>query len=142
PNAPNPLGPKAGLSNLTGLLRWIGGENSRNQQATQWHDLGPRIGFAFKVTKSSVLRGGYGIFFVPRNIQGNGDGAIEAFRDTPMVTSNDNNLTPLNRISNPFPQGILPPLNDRDPLANVGAQVQAPIFGNKAGYTQLWSLGV
>src|SRR5207248_2450833 len=31
---------------------------------------------------------------------------------------------------------------DRDPLANTGAQVQAPIFGNKAGYTQLWSLGV
>ena len=39
PNAPNPLGPKAGLPNLTGLLRWIGGENARNQQATQWHDL-------------------------------------------------------------------------------------------------------
>jgi hypothetical protein len=34
-----------------------------------------------------VLRGGYGIFFVPRNIQGNGDGAIEAFRDTPMVAA-------------------------------------------------------
>src|SRR3989442_15001115 len=87
PNAANPLGPKAGLPNLSGLLRWIGGENGRNQQATQWHDFGPRFGFAFKVTKSSVLRGGYGIFFGPRNIQGNGDGAIEAFRQKPTGAS-------------------------------------------------------
>ena len=72
-----------------------------------------------------VVRGGYGLFFVPRNIQGNGDGAIEAFRDTPYVASIDGGLTPANRIGNPFPQGILPPLNDRDPLANVGAQIQA-----------------
>jgi hypothetical protein len=139
-NAPNPLGAQAGLPNLTGLLRWVGGENSRNQQATQWHNLGPRFGFAFKVSKSSVLRGGYGIFFVPRNIQGNGDGAIEAFRDTPMVASIDGGLTNANRLSNPFPQGVLPPLNDRDALANVGAAIQAPVFPYKSGYVQLSSL--
>ena len=62
-----------------------------------------------------MVRSGYGMFYVPRNIQGNGHGAITAFRDTPMVTSIDDNITPLNRLSNPFPQGVLPPLNDRDP---------------------------
>lgn len=142
PTAPNPLASKVGLPNLQGVLRWVGQENSINQNETQWHDFAPRVGFAYRPIDRVVIRGGYGIFYVPRNIQANGLGAIEAFRDTPMVTSNDNNLTPLNRISNPFPQGILPPLNDRDPLANTGAQIQAPIFGNKSGYVQLWSFGV
>ena len=76
----------------------------------------------------------------PRNIQGNGDGAIEAFRDTPMVASIDGGLTNANRLSNPFPQGVLPPLNDRDPLANVGAAIQAPVYPYKSGYVQLSSL--
>jgi hypothetical protein len=48
----------------------------------------------------------------------------------------------VNRLSNPFPAGsILPPLNDRDPLANVGAAIQAPVLEFKSGYAQLWSLG-
>ena len=56
PTATNPLGAKAGLPNLTGILRWVNGENSANQQATSWKDFGPRFGFAYKLTKKSVLR--------------------------------------------------------------------------------------
>src|SRR5206468_2993038 len=137
PDAANPLGPKAGIPNLKGILRWIGGENAPNQQATQWGNVAPRIGFAYKVTERSVIRGGYGIFFVPRIVQGNGDGAIEAFRDTPMVASIDGGLTNANRLSNPFPQGVLPTLNDRDPLANVGVAIQAPVHPYRSGFAQL-----
>lgn len=141
PNAVNPLGAKAGLPNLKGMLAWIGGENPTNQQETQWKDFGPRFGFAYKVTRTSVLRGGYGIFYLPRNVQGNGNGALEAFRDTPLVGSIDGGLTNSSRLSNPFPQGILPSINDRDPLANVGASIQAPLRQTKDGYGQLFSLG-
>ena len=141
PTAPNPLGPAAGLPNLTGVLQWVGEGNPVDTQETQWTNFQPRFGFAFKVTNNSVLRGGYGMFFVPRNIQGNGTGAVEAFRDTPYVSSIDGGLTPANYISNPFPQGILPPLNDRDPLANVGAAIQAPLREFKSGYVQLFSFG-
>ena len=141
PTAPNPLGPAAGLPNLTGVLQWVGQDNPLDTQETQWTNFQPRVGFAFKVTNNSVLRGGYGVFFVPRNIQGNGTGAVEAFRDTPFVGSIDGGLTPANYISNPFPQGILPPLNDRDPLANVGAAIQAPLRDFKSGYVQLFSFG-
>jgi hypothetical protein len=141
PAAANPLAGPSGLPNLKGVLRWIGGDNDPNQQQTQWANFGPRFGFAFKATGKSVIRGGYGVFFVPRIIQGNGDGAIEAFRDTPYVASIDGGLTPANRLSNPFPQGVLPPLNDRDPLANVGASIQAPVHDLKSGYVQLFSLG-
>jgi hypothetical protein len=138
--APHPLASKAGLPNLTGILRWVGGENSVNQQSTPLTDFAPRFGFAYKLTRSSVLRGGYGIFFAPRNIQGNGDGAIEAFRDTPFVATIDGGLTSANRLGNPYPQGVLAALNDRDPLANIGATIQAPLFSYKTAYAQLFSL--
>ena len=139
PECSQPDRPGAGLPNLKGALRWVGGDNGRNQQETPMTDFAPRVGLAYQVHERVVLRGGYGLFYVPRNIQGNGLGAITAFRDTPMVTSIDSNITPLNRLSNPFPQGVLPPLNDRDPGANIGAQIQAPFYENKSGYVQLWS---
>ena len=82
PNAPTRSRSQAGLPNVTGLLRWIGRENPTNQQATDWLNFGPRFGFAYRLTEKTVLRGGYGIFFLPRNIQGNGDGAVEAVRTT------------------------------------------------------------
>jgi hypothetical protein len=57
-----------------------------------------------------------------------------------MVATIDGGLTSANRLSNPFPQGVLPALNDRDPLANVGASIAAPVHDYKSGYAQLFSL--
>jgi Carboxypeptidase regulatory-like domain len=142
PTIPNSLGPAAGLPQLTGALQWVGGQNSRNQQATDYLNFNPRVGLAYRLDDKTVLRAGYGIFFLPRNIQGNGNGAVEAVRTTTMVNSLDNNITPYNSISNPYPQGILPALNDRDPLANVGSTIAAPMYGFRNGYTQTWSLGL
>lgn len=90
------------------------------------------------------MRGGYGIFFLPRNIQGNGNGAVEAVRTTSMVASLDQGVTTYNTINDPFPVsqgGILPALNDRDPLANVGQTIAAPTYGFRNGYSQTWSFG-
>ncbi|MFN7925298.1 MAG: TonB-dependent receptor [Bryobacteraceae bacterium] len=141
PDAANPLGTRAGLPNLKGVLRWIGAEGAAgNQLSTPMNNFGPRFGFAYKVTAKSVLRGGYGIFYAPRSVVGNGNGAIEAFRDTPLVGSIDGGLTNSSRLSNPFPQGVLPAVNARDPLANVGATIGAPVQPYKTGYAQLFSL--
>jgi hypothetical protein len=142
PTATNPLYASAGLPNVTGTLKWIGQENPSNQQATDYLNFGPRIGFAYSFDKKTVVRGGYGIFFLPRNIQGNGDGAVEAVRTTSMVASLDGNITPFNTISNPYPSGILPALNDRDPLANIGSSIAAPMYGFRNGYSQTWSFGI
>ncbi|MCU1258395.1 MAG: Cna B-type protein [Bryobacterales bacterium] len=137
----NPLGAAAGIPNLTGLLTWVGQGNSQNQQSTDWKNFGPRFGIAYSLDKKTVLRGGYGIFFLPRNVQGNGAGAVEAVRTTTMVASLDG-VTPATTISNPFPQGILPPLNDRNPLANIGTSIGAPEYAFKNAYSQTWSAGI
>jgi hypothetical protein len=142
PTASNPLGAAAGLPNLTGVLGWVGQENSKNQQSTDFLNFGPRFGFAYSLDSKTVIRGGYGIFFLPRNIQGNGAGAVEAVRTTNMVANLDG-YTPYNTITNPFPSGLLPSLNDRDPLANIGSSISAPDYGGfRNGYSQTWSLGM
>ena len=141
PNITSPLATSAGLPNLKGALTWIGGGNPASQQSTDWRSIQPRIGFAYSLTPKTVVRGGYGIFFLPRNVQGNGDGAVEAVRTTSMVATLDN-LTPATTISNPFPAGILPSLNDRDPLANTGSSIAAPVYAFRNGYSQTWSVGV
>ncbi len=139
--AVNPLGAAAGIPNLTGLLTWIGQGNGPDQQSTDWRNFGPRFGVSYSPDKKTVLRGGYGIFFLPRDVQGNGDGAVEAVRTTTMIASLDG-VTPATTISNPFPAGILPALNDRNSLANIGTSIAAPEYAFKNGYSQTWSAGI
>lgn len=141
PNAVSPLAGPAGLPNLKGDLVWLGDGNPTNQQATDWTDFGPRFGLAYKLTNKTVIRGGYGIFFLPKTVQANGAGAIEAVRTTTMVTSLDSNITPYNTINNPFPQGLLPSVNDRDPDANVGSSISTAEHPFKNAYSQLWNFG-
>jgi hypothetical protein len=51
-------------------------------------------------------------------------------------------LSPTNTLSNPYPGGLPPPLNDRDPLANTGQSITAPIYVFRNAYAQLWSLDI
>jgi hypothetical protein len=142
PNTANPLGPAAGLPNLKGALAWVGQGNPQNQQATDWKNFGPRFGFAYSLDNKTVLRGGYGIFFLPRVIAGTNGGAVEAVRTSTMFATPDNGVTPADTLNNPFPEGLLPALNDRNPLANIGQSITAPEYAFKNGYAQLWSFGV
>ena len=139
PFAVNPLGAKVGIPNLPGELVWIGQGNGAQQATT--NNFGPRAGFAYQITPKTVLRGGYAIVFLPRNVQGNGDGAVEAFRTTTMLATIDG-LTPASKLNNPYPTGILPALNDRDPLANVGSTIAAPTQEYRNPYAQTWSMGL
>ena len=143
PAAASPVAGAVNLPSLKGVVRWIGQGNDANQQSTDWSNIGPRFGFAYKANEKTVVRGGYGVFWHPRLIAGTNGGAIEAVRTTTMNATADGGITPADRLSNPYPQGTLPPLNDRDPLANLGQALTIPTHDNfKNGYTQLWSLGV
>jgi hypothetical protein len=144
PLAPSPIGPAAGLPNLTGTLSWAGQGNDKSQQETDFANWAPRIGFAYSLNSKTVIRAGYGIFFLPKMVLGNGGGAIEAVRTTPFVASLDG-VTPGGSITNPFPPAtnpILPPANDRNALANIGGTITAPEHGFSNGYAQSWSLDI
>src|ERR1035438_3499249 len=68
----------------------------------------PRVGLAYSLGASTVVRAGYGIFF--GNSWGNGRNNNSMpqygfFCSTQVNTSNDNGLTPAAKLSNPFPTG-------------------------------------
>ena len=65
-----------------------------------------RGGFAYQLGTKTVLRGGYGRYFLNPTNQGQTQGfGVQ----TPLVGSNDGNRTPLYNLGNPFPQGVLQP---------------------------------
>ena len=72
----------------------------------------PRAGFTYKLTESSVLRGGAGLFIAPFQIQGvpgitTGLNQIGYSRNTPVPVTSDNGLTFQANLTNPIPSGQL-----------------------------------
>jgi hypothetical protein len=66
-------------------------------------------------------------------------GSIGFDTETPWVASLDG-LTPTNYLRDPFPQGFNLPTGRRDPLTNVGFNLDSTTRSNPVGHTQQWSL--
>lgn len=111
-NSPIAEVPVSSFKSTGGLtFAGIGGE-PRSLYNTPRTNFMPRIGFAYRLGESgnTVLRGGYGTFYGFLG-QRRGDVIQTGFsRNTPFVPTQDNGLTFLNKLSNPFPNGILAPI--------------------------------
>lgn len=137
--SPSPLGPQVGLD-LKGVLRYLGTNGwPTNQLETDKNNFGPRLGLAYKLTDRTVVRAGYGIFYVPMVVIA--DGAIGFNSSTPWIATIDN-LRPEHLLNNPFPQGFNLPREERDPLTNVGFGISGYIRDEPVGYTQQWNLSL
>lgn len=145
PNVASPL-QVPGLPNLHGGLEFPNGSN-RYPVNTDWTDLQPRLGFAYRYTPKTILRGGYGIFYVANQFgaAGTGPGGFDGFLQITnwQTTYKNDGATPWGRISNPFPGGLVePPGSSQGLLTNVGLSVDGPVrTWNQTPYTQTWSLG-
>jgi hypothetical protein len=114
-------------------------------------NLAPRIGFAYGMTPKTIVRSGYGIFWVPNYVSfalnPNND-MVNAASTT--YTGTVDGTHPYNSISLPFPDGISPPPGRT--LGTEGTQkfltqvVQSITEVNRAhhpnGYVQQWNLSV
>ncbi|MGA3166102.1 MAG: TonB-dependent receptor [Terriglobia bacterium] len=121
----------------------------RNNFNTDYGDVGPRIGFAYKVFDKTVLRGGYGIFYSTVKSGAAGTGALgwqgydEVTNWYPLNPSDG--ATPFGRLSNPFPNGVrLPPGNSLGLLNDVGLSAFGPVasIDSPNPYEQSWSFGI
>ncbi len=111
-----------------------------------------RGGFAYQVDRRTVVRGGYGRYFLnpARNPSGIGDSGIttgnltQGFSiQTPLVSSNDANRTPLYNLQNPFPSGVLqPPGSSLGPLTFLGRDISYANPSYVVPYVDQFSIGV
>ncbi len=109
----------------------------------------PRIGLAYRLGEKTVLRGGYGVFFVPYSVEQTS--AIGNVFSVSMTQAFDNGqvrqpgtaAAPTLFLSNPYPNGITaPPGRALGPDTQIG---QSPVLVEpfrKNAYLQQWNFVV
>jgi len=149
----NPVLAKAGVTvngqPVKGTFVLVGtdGHPERGLRPERYKLFAPRVGIAYRLSERTVIRTGGGIFYIP---------ADSSFPEAPlqsavnyinndMAASIDNQVTPLNTLSNPFPTGFTGP-------PQRGANFQQLILGTSAprspqryeryGYTGQWNFAV
>ena len=105
----------------------VGGQ-SRSPFSTDWNNIQPRVGAAYQLTSKTVLRGGFGISYLPQISTGFSNGFSQT---TPYVATQDGGATSAGVISNPFPEGVLAPSGSRSGLQTFLGQ--APSFVDDSG---------
>lgn len=107
---------------------------------TDKNNIQPRAGAAFQLTPTTVLRGGFGISYIPQVSFGNSFGFSQS---TPYVATLDAGQTPAGSVSNPFPTGILAPSGSKLGLQTLLGQ--SPNFAStsgRIGYVYSFSFGI
>lgn len=106
----------------------------------------PRVGLAYRLTSRTVIRTGGGIFFSPANVQfpeGPYGNPVNYYNNI-MVSTINSSVTPLNSLSNPFPNGILPPPGRNPGFQKLllGGNVRTPLRFARYPYTGQWNFTV
>ena len=114
------------------------------RQAHGLNSFAPRGGVAWSVTEKTVIRGGYGLFWAPTMLPDLSE-AVMGTRGysaaTTYLASTDGNLTPSGSISDPFPNGIVPPQgNSLGLLTGAGGVIDFVDADAKPGYVQQYSV--
>jgi len=131
--------------NLRGVMHFVD-EKNRRQLATNWSNLGPRIGFAYALDAKTSVRGGYGILYPPSPATAGGAsiGVTGFSGGTSFISTLDSMRTVKTYMRNPFPDGFNLPLGRAGgALTNLGLGAGDAVFdGNGSPYVQQWNLTV
>jgi hypothetical protein len=103
----------------------------------------PRLGFAYRLGESTVVRGGYGMFYGFLG-QRRGEVAPLGFsQSTPLNVSLNNGLSFVETLSNPFQGGILEPAGAANGIATfLGQNISFFNAAPKSPRNQRWQIGI
>ncbi len=103
----------------------------------------PRLGVSYQLTQRTVLQGGYGILYAPLRYDPTSTLAPGYTQSNAYIASNDNDRTPANSLTNPFPNGFQQPTgNAARLLTGLGNSVTAYDQDLRAPRVQQFSFGV
>jgi hypothetical protein len=130
--------------NVNGGLTFAGdGGTPRTLWNTSKKEFMPRIGFAYSLTPKTVLRGGYGIYYEPLgivNVQVNQTGFNSS---TAFVGTQDNGITYIANLTNPYPGGFSPALGASGGASTfLGQNISFFNPGLTNPYMQRWQFAV
>lgn len=144
-HAINPVSGTPGVVKFAGVGGW-----RRSPYDTDWNNLGPRFGFAWKPFGSQrwVVRGGYGVFYEHPFAHGAPNVASLGFELSAARSSPDNGVTPAFYWGEGVPgvQLTKPELNDAFGAVPVGASPTTNVtfyeLNRKTGYAQHFNFGI
>lgn len=137
--------PNAAAGGLPGAMIFAGPGAGRTGESrfypTDFSNLGPRAGFALKLTEKTVLRAGYGIYY--QTLGNGGCGCTLGFAGSPTQIVSDGLNGALNFASGipPAPASARPPFIDPTFGNNQNVDYLGPNFG-RAPRNQNWSVNL
>ncbi len=137
----NPLQASIPSLTLMGQTRYAGVNGNPNHAGNPLAiKLGPRFGFAYSANSKTVIRGGFGIFWIPQSFSANDQTGYS--QTTSIVGSTNGGYTPASTLLNPYPNGLLAPSgNTLGPAAAIGQAVTLTDPGARSsGYVEQMSL--
>jgi hypothetical protein len=140
-----PFAQEIGLPNLRGALGFVGVNGAPDGQSDpQYRNFGPRFGFAYTPFKNLVVRGGYGITYLPQGTARNCCGAgQDGFTTTTSMTTSFDGVTPANLLRDPFPTGLIAPTGSSlGPRTLIGQGIAGFVRDVPNGYSQQFNLNV
>lgn len=136
PNATNTAGGR-------GAIYFTGNGHPGTIRATNWTNFGPRAGFAWRPIDKWVVRGGYGVFYLPIGLEPTL--TTTPFNYTLTADSLNPDYTPKVTLSNPFPAG-LPRPNSATPANDgsyqLGTNSNVVLRDQPAEYMQEWNVAI
>src|SRR5438045_3153096 len=121
----------AAFPNLKGAFDLVKSSQHPSRMAyDSWNNVSPRTGVSYQFDKNTVIRTGYGIFYLPVDIRWD-DAPHNLFINSANTTWNaaqPDGVTPRDFLSNPFPSGITPPFGRTAALLVVqGYGLEPPV---------------
>lgn len=146
PTASNDLAGLTGL-NFKGRFGLVNSPDNPSRNNTRLGNLwSPRLGIAWRLNNRTVVRSGYGIFWLGNDIAfgfaPNND-LVNAYT-TPFLGTTDGSLTPADTLRNPFPSGLIPPPGRSSNVQQLfwGQGITAPVYNEPHAYAQQWNFDV
>ncbi len=146
PGVKNDVFPSAG-SNLQGKLGLVNTPDNPSRNNQKLGNLfSPRLGIAYRLNDKTVIRTGYGIFWLPNDVRWNiapNNDPVNSFNN-PFNGTLDGSVTPTDVLRNPFPNGLV---QTPGRSANVqklfyGQSIAASIYDAPYSYAQQWNFDV